>query len=79
MTIFGHAAIVGNLFTKIMPEVIAQNVARKWTEVNRMGSVLTLFSILSAFTIGYMTFRFVDVMIGKLEGSVSRETGRDVV
>ena len=44
-----------------------------------MGSVLILFSILSAFAIGYTMFRFIDVMIGKLEGSVSRETGRDVV
>lgn len=44
-----------------------------------MGSVSTLFSILLAFTIDYTMFRFVDAMIGKLERSVSRETGRDVV
>lgn len=44
-----------------------------------MGSVLALFLILSAFTIGYTMFRFVDAIIGKLERSVSRETGRDVV
>ena len=36
MTIFGHAAIAGNLFTKIVPKVIAKNVAQEWTEAKAM-------------------------------------------
>lgn len=60
-------------------ELLSTMRRKNGREVNKMGSVLVLFLILLAFTIGCTMFRFVDAMIGKLEGSVSRETGRDVI
>lgn len=44
-----------------------------------MASITILFSVATSFVVGYAVFKFVDAAIEKLEGGVSRETGRDVV